>query len=122
MDHTFQTGRLRLPLVRVLRRDGLLIVVATRSGAPDHYFRWKYRYRPYAASSLLEWLTEAGLDNVRAHELSGIARLFARAYVGSEAVGYRWHVMGRVQGVAAAPRSTKSWVVHERSAPVRVRC
>jgi demethylmenaquinone methyltransferase/2-methoxy-6-polyprenyl-1,4-benzoquinol methylase len=68
-------------MVRVLRHDGLLIVVATRSGAPDHYFRWKYRYRPYGASLMLEWLTEAGLGNVRPYELSGIAHLFARAYV-----------------------------------------
>jgi demethylmenaquinone methyltransferase/2-methoxy-6-polyprenyl-1,4-benzoquinol methylase len=69
-------------MVRVLRHAGPLIIVATRSGAPDHYFRWKYRYRPFPASSILRWMAESGLEGVTPYELTGIARLFARAYVG----------------------------------------
>lgn len=72
-------------MVRVLGHARPLILVATRSGAPDHYFRWKYGYRPYPASCILRWMTDSGLERVRPYELTGIARLFARAYVGVKA-------------------------------------
>jgi len=69
-------------MTRVLRRGSLLVLTATRRGAPDHYFRRKYRYTPYPAAALLSWMKEAGLTEVRAYPFSGIARFFARAYVG----------------------------------------
>jgi ubiquinone/menaquinone biosynthesis C-methylase UbiE len=72
-------------MTRVLRHGRPLIVVATRTGAPDHFFRLKYKYRPYRSEAIVSWLKEAGLMDVRCSELSGIASLFARAYVGVKA-------------------------------------
>jgi ubiquinone/menaquinone biosynthesis C-methylase UbiE len=72
-------------MARVLRRRALLILVATRRGAPDHYFRWKYRYRPYRAEVISDWMKAAGLTEVRSQPLSGIARFFARAYIAMKA-------------------------------------
>jgi ubiquinone/menaquinone biosynthesis C-methylase UbiE len=69
-------------MARVLRHGRLLVVVATRRGGPDHYFRLKYRYRPYRAVELFNWMKGAGLNELRAYPLSGIGRFFARAYVG----------------------------------------
>jgi demethylmenaquinone methyltransferase/2-methoxy-6-polyprenyl-1,4-benzoquinol methylase len=69
-------------LARVLRHGRPLVIVATRRGAPDHYFRRKYRYEPYANSEILGWLRQAGLEQISCRPLSGIARFFARAYVG----------------------------------------
>ncbi len=69
-------------MARVLRPGRPLVLVATRRGAPDHWFRLKYGYSPYPKAALLGWLKQAGLTRVRAQPLYGIARLFARAYVG----------------------------------------
>jgi demethylmenaquinone methyltransferase/2-methoxy-6-polyprenyl-1,4-benzoquinol methylase len=72
-------------MVRVLRRDGPLVVVATRRGAPDFYFRRKYRYRPYPEADIVDWMKAAGIANVRVRRLYGIAGIFARAYTGTKA-------------------------------------
>lgn len=69
-------------MARVLGNGRLLVLVGTRPGAPDHYYRRKYRYQPYRASALFDWMREAGLEEVREYALTGIARFFARAYVG----------------------------------------
>ncbi|HWR51560.1 MAG TPA: class I SAM-dependent methyltransferase [Bryobacteraceae bacterium] len=72
-------------MARVLRRGRALVIIATRRGAPDHFFRLKYHYRPYRKTDLLRWIRESGLTEVGSHSLSGIARLFAHAYVGIKA-------------------------------------
>jgi demethylmenaquinone methyltransferase/2-methoxy-6-polyprenyl-1,4-benzoquinol methylase len=72
-------------MMRVLRSGRLLALVATRRGAPDHFFRVKYRYRPYSKAAVLAWMRQAGLVAVQPRSLSGIARFFARAYTGVKA-------------------------------------
>lgn len=72
-------------MARVLRRQRMLLIVATRQGAPDHYFRRKYHYQPYSPEAILTWLRTTGLQHVRAYDLLGIGRLFARAYTGVKA-------------------------------------
>ena len=59
-----------------------MVVVATRPHAPDHLFRLKYRYKALPPQKLMEWLRESGLQDIRSYALSGIARLFGKAYVG----------------------------------------
>ncbi len=72
-------------MARVLTASGSLVIVATRRGAPDSYFRRKYHYQPYPAALILEWMKAAGLTNVRTRSLSGIARFFAQAYTATKA-------------------------------------
>jgi ubiquinone/menaquinone biosynthesis C-methylase UbiE len=81
LEHVAQPEDAVREMARVLRR-GPLLLVATRRGAPDHYFRRKYGYRPYRAADIAAWVKAAGLTDVRAYPLSGIARFFARAYIG----------------------------------------
>lgn len=69
-------------MARVLRPGGWAIIVGTRTSAPDHFFRRKYRYHPYGAEAVLNWMRAAGLADVRSYRLTGIARFFARAYLG----------------------------------------
>jgi ubiquinone/menaquinone biosynthesis C-methylase UbiE len=82
LEHVAQPLDAVREMARVLRQRGPLALVATRRGAPDHYFRWKYRYRPYRAEAVSDWMKAAGLTEVRAHPFSGFARFFARAYIG----------------------------------------
>jgi ubiquinone/menaquinone biosynthesis C-methylase UbiE len=82
LEHISQPVDAVREMARVLRHGALLVLTATRRGAPDHYFRWKYQYRPYRKVALLSWMKAAGLAEVRAYPLSGIARFFARAYAG----------------------------------------
>jgi ubiquinone/menaquinone biosynthesis C-methylase UbiE len=71
-------------MVRVLRHGGPLVIIATRRGAPDYYFRSKYGYKPYPAAEILDWLNAAGLVDVRSRTLPGIARFFAQACTGTK--------------------------------------
>ena len=82
LEHVAQPVDAVREMARVLRHRGPLVLVATRRGAPDHYFRRKYRYRPYRAEVISDWVKAAGLTSVRAYPFSGIARFFARAYIG----------------------------------------
>jgi demethylmenaquinone methyltransferase/2-methoxy-6-polyprenyl-1,4-benzoquinol methylase len=84
LEHVAQPLDAVREMARALRPDGTLVIVATRRGAPDFYFRRKYRYRPWSGSAIVDWMTTAGLANVRARPLSGIARFFARAYTGTK--------------------------------------
>jgi ubiquinone/menaquinone biosynthesis C-methylase UbiE len=83
LEHVAQPLDAVREMARVLHR-GPLLLVATRPGAPDHYFRRKYRYRPYRAEVISDWVKAAGLTKVRAYPFSGIARFFARAYIGTK--------------------------------------
>ena len=85
LEHVAQPVDAVREMARVLRHRGPLVLVATRRGAPDHYFRRKYRYRPYRVEVISDWVKAAGLTNVRAYPFSGIARLFAQAYIGTKA-------------------------------------
>jgi ubiquinone/menaquinone biosynthesis C-methylase UbiE len=82
LEHVAQPVDAVREMARVLRHSAPLVLIATRRGAPDHYFRRKYRYSPYREEVVSDWMKAAGLTQVRAQPLSGIARLFARAYIG----------------------------------------
>jgi ubiquinone/menaquinone biosynthesis C-methylase UbiE len=82
LEHVPQPVDAVCEMARVLRRGGPLVIVATRRGAPDWYFRGKYHYKPYPAAAVLEWMNAAGLAEVQTIPLSGIARFFAQAYTG----------------------------------------
>jgi ubiquinone/menaquinone biosynthesis C-methylase UbiE len=79
LEHVAQPLGAVREMARVLRPRGPLVLVATRRGAPDHYFRWKYGYRPYRAEAISDWMKAAELTEVRTYPLSGIARFFACA-------------------------------------------
>jgi demethylmenaquinone methyltransferase/2-methoxy-6-polyprenyl-1,4-benzoquinol methylase len=85
LEHVVQPGDAVREMTRVVRHRGLLVIVATRRGAPDHFFRLKYRYKPYRERAILQWMEEAGLKDVKPYTLSGLARFFARGYVGVKA-------------------------------------
>lgn len=71
-------------LARVLRRDGTLVLVATRASAPDFPWRLLYRYRHFEDGKIEQMMTAAGLCAVRRVPLKGLARYFAAAYVGKK--------------------------------------
>ncbi len=77
-------GALR-EMTRVLGAGATLVLVVTRPHAPDMPFRLKYRYRPFRPAQLVEWMTGAGLRDIRSYPLAGIARLFGCAYGGRKA-------------------------------------
>jgi ubiquinone/menaquinone biosynthesis C-methylase UbiE len=85
LEHVAQPVDAVREMARVLRHRGPLVLIATRRGAPDYYFRRKYRYRPYRAEVISDWVKAAGLTRVRAYPFSRIARFFARAYIGTKA-------------------------------------
>ena len=82
LEHVLQPADAVREMARVLSPGGPLVIVATRRGAPDWYFRKKYHYKPYLAAAVIDWMNTAGLAGVRSRPLSGIARLFAQAYTG----------------------------------------
>jgi ubiquinone/menaquinone biosynthesis C-methylase UbiE len=65
LEHVAQPLEAVREMARVLRGGGTLVVVATRSGAPDFHFRWKYRYTPYSEGAVVDWMKTAGLANVQ---------------------------------------------------------
>jgi ubiquinone/menaquinone biosynthesis C-methylase UbiE len=69
-------------MVRVARPGATLVLVLTRPYAPDVPFRLIYRYQPFRALQVVEWMTQAGLRDIRPCRLAGLARLFSGAYVG----------------------------------------
>ena len=77
-------GALR-EMTRVLGVGATLVLVVTRPHAPDLPFRLKYRYNPFLPTQLIEWMTDAGLRDIRTYSLAGIARLFGCAYGGRKA-------------------------------------
>lgn len=84
LEHVPQPVHAMHEMVRVLSPRGPLVIVATRRGAPDYYFRRKYRYKPYPAALVLAWIKAVGLADVRSQPLHGLARFFAQAYTGTK--------------------------------------
>lgn len=54
LEHVPQPVDAVREMVRVLSSRGSLVIVATRRGAPDYYFRRKYHYKPYPAAVALD--------------------------------------------------------------------
>jgi demethylmenaquinone methyltransferase/2-methoxy-6-polyprenyl-1,4-benzoquinol methylase len=70
-------------MVRIAGANATVVLIATRQGAPDWPFRLWFRYHPFAKDQVVRWMTEAGIRNVCVEPLSGVARPFARAYIGA---------------------------------------
>jgi ubiquinone/menaquinone biosynthesis C-methylase UbiE len=84
LEHTVDPQSAILEMTRVLRAGSNLVVVATLPYAPDFITRLIYRYTPLPPRQLKKWMTEAGLIDVSAYNLSGSARIFGRAFVGTK--------------------------------------
>jgi ubiquinone/menaquinone biosynthesis C-methylase UbiE len=73
-------------MARVARPNATILLIATRVGAPDWPFRLWFRYQPFPQERLLQWMMEAGLQNLCVEPLSGFGRPFAQAYIGSASI------------------------------------
>ncbi len=82
LEHVVEPTVALREMLRVARPDARLVVVATRPHAPDIPYQLIFRYRHFPDGQLVTWMEEAGIREVRPHPLAGIARWFARAFVG----------------------------------------
>jgi demethylmenaquinone methyltransferase/2-methoxy-6-polyprenyl-1,4-benzoquinol methylase len=71
-------------MVRVAGPNAPLLIIATRPHAPDMPFRLAFHYKPFPESLVVGWMSEARIRTVSIRPLSGIAGLFAQAYVGAK--------------------------------------
>jgi ubiquinone/menaquinone biosynthesis C-methylase UbiE len=53
LEHVPQPADAVREMTRVLSPGGPLVIVARHCGAPDWYFRKKYRYKPYPTAAVL---------------------------------------------------------------------
>ena len=84
LEHTLAPLDALHEMARVARPKATLLFVTTRSHAPDILFRLKFRYQPLEKSRLLGWMAGAGIRSIWSGPLSGLARPFARGYVGTK--------------------------------------
>jgi ubiquinone/menaquinone biosynthesis C-methylase UbiE len=87
LEHVRDPLRALREMVRVLRAGAAVVLVTTRPSAPDKLCRVLYRYRPLHPESLIRWMAEAGLHDIRPHRLTGLARWFACGYTGRKGSG-----------------------------------
>lgn len=82
LDHIAEPVVALREMARVAQPKATVLIVATRTHAPDLPFRLMFHYKPFPEHLVMKWMAEAGIGGVRIIKLSGIARLFAQAYVG----------------------------------------
>lgn len=83
LDHIAEPVVALREMARVTVPRGTVLIVATRSHAPDLPFRVAFHYKPFPENLVTKWMADSGIQAVCVRELSGIARLFAQAYVGT---------------------------------------
>ena len=79
-------------MARVLRPGGLFVVVAARANIVDAAIRLKWGHAPLDPSDLTQWMTLAGIRDVRGHPLGSAwtpARWLSRVFVGWKLSGER---------------------------------
>jgi demethylmenaquinone methyltransferase/2-methoxy-6-polyprenyl-1,4-benzoquinol methylase len=84
LEHALDPQSAIREMTRVLRPGAHLVLVATLPSAPDFITRLIYRYTPLPPPKLEKWMTQTGLVDVSAYRLSGLARIFGRAFVGKK--------------------------------------
>jgi len=72
-------------IARVGRPGAMILLVTTRPNAPDLPFRLAFGYKPFEKNQVLDWMTQAGIQDSYLCPLPGLAYLFAQAYIGVRA-------------------------------------
>jgi ubiquinone/menaquinone biosynthesis C-methylase UbiE len=72
-------------IVRVARPGAMILLVTTRPNAPDLPFRLAFGYKPFEKNEVLGWMMQVGIQGNYLCPLSGLAYLFAQAYIGVKA-------------------------------------
>lgn len=84
LDHIAEPVVALREMARVARPGATVLIIATRPRAPDAPFRAAFHYKPFPEHLVIQWMEDSGIEGSDVKKLSGIARLFAQAYVGSK--------------------------------------